>query len=443
VSFSVDKLKRDLGLFSTTAIIIGQMIGSGIYMTPQGLAELSNPKVAILAMLITGTGTMLLALVFAKLSEKMPVSGSAVVYTREAFGDLPAFIVGWSYWCGCWIGNGAIILGGLSYASYFFPAIGENGLYKFLAAVSIIWLYTIINIRGIKGAGYINLFLTVAKLLPLGLFIVIGALNFDAANLGTVSSPGMSGFSALPVAIAYTLWAFTGFEGGSINAGEVKHPKIVRQSTIIGTGAVIMLYLLLVVIAAGNMPQADLAASRSPFADIIFRATGGYWAGGFISIGVCISAFGCIGAWIISSARVAYSLGEQKLFPQIFAEVHPKYRTPHIGLIINASLMSLVMFIGYATNQGSIYNFLVLLAVLSLLVFYAFGAASEIKLYSAKVKPVNPFLFIKRSLMGIAAFCYAVYTIYGSGWGVINYGFLLIMIGIPFYFYVRKTQAAP
>ena len=430
-------LKRDLGLFATTAIIMGQMIGSGIYMTPQGLAELSNPKMAILAMIITGVGTMLLALCFARLGEKMPVSGSAVVYTREAFGNFPAFLVGWSYWCGCWIGNGAIILGGISYASYFFPILSSNALYQFIISVIIIWIYTLINIRGIKEAGSLNLILTIIKLLPLAVFIVIAIPNFDSSNLQTISSNEVSGFSVLPIAIAYSLWSFTGFEGASVNAGEVKDVKVVRQATIIGTGSVIFLYLLLILLSAGNMPQSDLAGSSSPFSDIIYRATGGYWAGGFISLGVCISAFGCIGAWIISSARIAYSMGEQELFPKNFAKVHPKYKTPYFGLLANAVLMTIIMFIGYITNQGGLYNFMVLLAVMSLLIFYAFGAASDIMLAAKKAEPLNPFRFIKNSMLGLLAFAYSVYTIYGSGSDVVMYGFLLILIGMPFYIYVQ------
>ncbi|MBR0599151.1 APC family permease [Sinanaerobacter chloroacetimidivorans] len=433
-----EKLKRDLGFFATTAIIMGQMIGSGIYMTPQGLAELSNPRAAILAMLLTGMGTMLLALCFARLGSKMPASGSAVVYTRKAFGNLPAFIVGWSYWCGCWIGNGAIVLGGISYASYFFPSLSDNGFLQFIISVSVIWIYTFINIKGVKGAGNVNLILTIVKLLPLAVFIVIAIPNFDVQNLNTVSSDKVSGFHVLPVAIAYSLWSFTGFEGASVNAGEVKHAGMVKTATVMGTAFVIILYLLLVILAAGNLSQAELAASNSPFSDIIFRATGGYWAGGFISLGVCISAFGCIGAWIISSARIAYSLGEQGLFPKLFQKVHPKYRTPYVSLIINAVLMTVVMFLGYITNQGSLYNFLVLLAVMSLLIFYAFGAASEIRISYLTADRRRPLQLLKNFLPGLVAFGYSVYTIYGSGKDAVFYGVFLILLGLPLYLYARK-----
>lgn len=430
-----NKLKRDLGIFTTTAIVVGQMIGSGIYMMPQGLAEFSNPMMAIAAMAITGLGTIALALCFANLGEKIPVSGSSIIYTKAAFGELPSFFVGWSYWCGCWIGNIAIILGGLSYASYFIPELGENGMLKFFVAAGIIWFYTLVNIRGVKEAGLFNLILTVVKLLPLLVFMFIAIPNFDPANLKTVSSPNVVGFSGLPIAIAYSLWSYIGFEGASVNAGEVKNARIVRQATLLGTGFVILIYLLLVVLTAGNMPQGELAISNSPFSDIIYNATGNYLAGGFIALGVCISAFGCVGAWILSSARIAYSLGEQDLFPKSFANVHPKFKTPHFSLYINAILMTFVLYLSCASNKGSAYNFLVLLAVMSFLVFYVFGAASEIMLLAKKSRPLNPFNFIKNSFIGLSAFAYSAYTIYGSGAEVVMYGFLLIVIGIPFFIY--------
>ena len=169
-------LKRDLGLFSATAIGISQMIGTGIYMAPQGLASMANPKAAILACFIVGIGTLLMALSFGRIGEKLPVSGSAIVYTKAAFGDTASFIVGWSYWWSNLLGISAIAIGTLAYGAYFIPGLAENKIAIFLAGSAIVWLYTLINIRGIKGAGKLNLVLTVVKLIPLLVFFVIAAM---------------------------------------------------------------------------------------------------------------------------------------------------------------------------------------------------------------------------------------------------------------------------
>ena len=432
------KLKRELGIFATAAIIIGQMVGSGIYMAPQGLAELANPKAAVLAMLITGIGTMFLAVTFAKMDHENPETGSAIIYTKKAFGDLPAFWVGWSYWFGCWVANGAIILAGLSYASYFFHCLAGNTVERWIACLAIIWIYTFINMVGVKQAGGINLILTIIKIIPIFIFIIIALLHFDSDNFNTVSSPEVEGLSVLPVAIAYSLWSYLGFEGASVNAGEVKDPKKIGIITIVSTGGVVILYLLITIIAAGSMDQASLAASASPLADIMYKATGGkYFAGAFIALGGSISAIGCVGGWIMSVSRVSYSMGEQKLLPDVFAKVNERKGTPVGSLIINGILMSVVMTLGYLTNEGGLYNFMVLLAVMAFLIFYLFGAAAEIYLVGKKIKPFTLFNFLKYSIVGLIGLAYSIYTVYGSGAEYVLYGFLLMLFGLPFFIYVK------
>ncbi len=430
-------LKRELGYFATIAIIIGQMIGSGIYMTPQGLAELSNAKVGVWSVAITGLGTLLLALSFAKLAQRKAVTGSAVVYTNEAFGELPAFWVGWSYWCGCWTANGAIIIAGVNYLSYFVPVFAEDSFEKFALSLAVIWLFTILNIKGVKEAGYLNLVLTLAKLLPLIVFIIIAARHIEPQNFETVASPDLEGISVLPMAMAYSLWVYIGFEGATVNAGEVKQTHYVYKATIFSTLVVILIYVALVFLAAGNMPQSELAASASLFADIIKAKTGYFWAGGFVSIGGFISAFGCVGAWILSAARVSYSLGESGLLPKTFAKIDSKRGTPVSSLIINCVLMTIIMTIGFVTKSGSVYTFFVMLSVLSFLVFYAFGVASEIMLSGREIKRFTFAGFIKKTWLSFVALGYSIYTIVGAGAEYVMYGFLLLLLGIPVFIYVK------
>jgi basic amino acid/polyamine antiporter, APA family len=434
-------LKRNLGLFSTVAIIVGQMIGSGIYMAPQGLAQLENPKAAVLAMLITGIGTVFLAISFASLGKNGTSTDSAIIYTQRAFGDLPAFWVGWSYWCGCWISNGAIILAGLSYASYFIPAFAGNTIERCAACIVILWIYTLIDIWGVKQAGAINLLLTILKLVPLLLFAVIAAFHFDSTNFQTVSSESVDGLSVLPVAMAYTLWSFLGFEGASVNADAVKDQKKIGKFTILSTLSVVIVYLVLIILADGAMPQSGLVSSASPFADIIYHSTGGYWAGGIIALGGALSAIGCAGPWILSGGIVAHSMSTANLLPKSFSKVG-KRGTPYVALLVNGVLMTAIMLIAWLTKEGSLYNFFVMLATMSYLVFYAFGAASEIVLSGKHIKPFNIRNFVKCSIVSLIGLVYAIYTIYGSGAQYVFYGFLLMLIGLPVFIYVKLKAEA-
>jgi len=428
--------KRKLGFFTASAIIVGAMIGSGIFMVPQGLAELSTPMIAVLAMLITGVGTIFLAISFSRLGRNDDVRESPLVYTKQAFGDLPAFWMGWSYWCGCWIANGAIILAGLSYASYFFPVLAGNSVQRCIASIVIIWIYTGISILGMRETGVVNMILTIAKLLPLLVFAIIAALHFDPVNLRTVSSASVEGISTLPVAMAYILWSFLGFEGAAVNAVGVSDHRRLGIITVVSTFFVVCVYLILVILSAGAVPQSELVNSASPFADIIFSTTGAYWAGGAIALGGTVSAIGCAGPWILSGGTLACTMSENELLPEVFSRMS-KRGTPACALLINGVLMTIIMLLAWLTQEGSLYNFFVMLATLSFLVFYVFGAASEIMLAGKKIKPFSVKSFIKNSIISLIALVYAIYTIYGSGADYVFYGFLLMLLGLPFYLYIR------
>lgn len=433
-------LKRDIGIFSAIAIVVGQMIGSGIFMAPQGLAEYANPTAGLIALIITGIGSLLLALCFAKMAAADDRLASPLRSTQLAFGEFPAFMSGWSYWCGCWVANGTIILGGINYLSHIFPAFMGNSFAKYLLAIIIIWFYTILNIIGIKESARFNLLMTIIKILPIILIIAVSMFNFDSANFNTASSSDVEGMGVIPIAMTYTLWSFLGFEGIAVNAAEIKNRNIIMKGTVIGTIIVLAIYIVMTVLAAGNMPQAELMASESPYAMILDNATGGSWAGIFVAITICISAFGCIGAWIISGASVAFALGEQGLMPRAFAKISPKRQTPVNALLINGILMTLIMLLAFFNNEGSVYNFFLLLSTLALLVFYAFGAASEIMLFGKGIKPLNVWRFITHSLLGLLAFIYAIFTIYGSGAEYVMYGFIMILVGFPFYIYTKLKR---
>jgi amino acid transporter len=435
-----EQLKRDLGLFTATAIGVSQMIGTGIYMAPQGLASMSNPTAALVGCIIVAIGTLLMAMSFGRIGEKLPVSGSSIVYTKAAFGDTASFIVGWSYWLSNLLGISAIAIGTLAYGAYFIPGLANNNVMIFLTGSAIIWIYTLINIRGIKGAGKLNLILTIVKLIPLLAFFIVAAIHFDASNMRTVSDPSLEGMGALPIAIGYLMWSFMGFEGSSINAGEVKDNSIVKKATVLCAASVMVIYILFIILATGSMSQSELANSTSPVAEIIAKATGVGWAGSFIAFGVFISGLGCVGAWIISSARITYAVGEQGLFPKTFAKVHDVYKTPVNALIIDAIICTLILALNFSKSLVNAYNFLILLTTLSSLIFYAFGVASEIMLLKKKEKPFNAFNFIKNSFLSLVAFAYAIYAIYGCGADNALYGLLFIMIGIPFFIYVKYQR---
>lgn len=434
------KLKRELGLTAATAIVVGNMIGSGIFTSPQSLAQVASPVITIVAWLITGIGSVLLALSFANLGSKYPTTGGPIVYTRKAFGEFMAFLVAWTFWIGSWIGNAAIITAIIRYLTPFIPSLKTNGALAFAISSLILWLFTYINYKGVKEAGIVGIITTSLKLGVILIFMLIALIGFQPENLSTYASQEVRGWGALPAAIAVTLWSFIGLESAAISGGEIKNPeKNIKRSTFLGTLFAAIIYLFLSVLAMGALPQNVLATSEAPLAAIINHITGATWGGSFIALGIVISASGAMSGWVLTTARLSYAAGEDGLFPKFFAKVHGKYKTPVNSLIITSICTNLLLILNYVSDLTSAFDFMINLATLSFIPAYALTACAEIILTIKKQHKLKFIDFLKHSFLSLLAFIYAIYIIYGSGAESAMWVFLLMFIGIPFYVY-KKVQ---
>jgi APA family basic amino acid/polyamine antiporter len=430
------ELKRELGLAAAVAIVVGNCIGSGIFTSAASLAAASNPKTAIIAWVITAVGSLLLALSFASLGTALPRTGGPIVYTRTAFGDFAGFLIAWTYWIGAWVGNAAIITAFMLYFTYFVPGTATP-LFAFLITSGVLWFFTFINIIGVKGAGKVSIVTTVLKVSALVVFVIIAAMHFNPAMLSTVSNAKVSGMNTLPAAIAIALWAFIGIESATIPAGEIKNPKKnIRKSTVYGTLIAAAVYIIVSIVGMGVLDQSSLAGSNAPLADIINKATGGTWGGNFIAIGAIISALGASSGWILTTARSAFGASRDKLFPEVFGKIHPKYLTPVASLVISGVAANILLILNYMGTLNSAFNFMLLLATLSFLPAYAFSAAADIILLKNRSSSFNLFSFLKNSFFALLAFGYSIYAIYGTGAKVVMYGFILMLAGIPVYLFM-------
>lgn len=434
------KLKRELGLGAATAIVVGNMMGSGVFTSPQTLAQVANPFTNILAWVITGIGSVLLALAFANLGTLYPETGGPVVYAEKAYGKFVGFLVAWTFWIGSWIGNAAIITAIIRYITVFFPSVAENNLLSFLISSAILWGFTLINCLGVKQAGYIGIISTILKLGVIIVFVVVAIIGFDPVQLSSYSSTEVQGIGTLPSAIAVTLWSFIGLESAAISGGEIKNPEVnIRKSTFLGTIFVAIIYLLISVLAMGTLSQAELAQSSAPLAAIINKVTGATWGGSFISIGIIISAAGAISGWVLTTARLSFAAGKDGLFPAFFAKVHPKYETPYASLIITGICTNLILILNYVSSLTTAFDFMVNLATLSFIPAYALTAGAAILLTIKKGEKVSFGHFMKHSILSLIAFAYAIYIIYGSGADAAMWVFILMFVGIPFYIYQQYS----
>ena len=425
-----------MGLFMATALVISNMVGAGILMLPATLAGVAGPGATLIAWVLTGIGALILALTFANLGSRIPKNGGVYEYSRMAYGNFGGFMSAWLYWNGTWIGNASMFVVITTYLGAVFPILVDNHLISFLFSSAILWICTLINIRGTKFVGSITTILTVFKIILFGAFIIIAFMGFDSANL-TPMFPQGKGIGTIPIAAGITLWAFMGLETASVTGGEIKNPeRNVKLSTIFGMLISAGLYIVISFAAMGAMNQTQLANSTAPISDIISKVlkVGNL---SFISVFIAISVFGTALGWLLSTARVSQAAGEDGVFPKAFAKIHPKYGTPHISLIIGGVLVNIILVMNFTSGLSGAYSFIVLLATLSYLPVYAFTAIAEIILMAkgkgrASVK--NYALLVIRALI---AFAFCIWGIISSGATTVMYGFILMMIGVPVYSYMR------
>ena len=426
-------LKKEISLFMATMLVCGNMIGSGVFMLPSTLAQVSGPGATIIAWILTTIGSILIAISFANLGTKYPSTGGAYHYTKEAFGDFAGFLSAWLYWNGSWIGNAAILVAITSYASVVFPAL-NNPTISIIFSSAVLWIFTLINISGVKKAGKIQSFVTVFKIAFFALFIIVAFLNFDSVNILPLYPEG-KGLSTVPLAATSTLWAFIGLESATVAAGELKNPeKNVRKSTIYGLIISAAIYLLISIGSMGAMNNKELAQSSAPLTDILTNALGTQ-VGKILTIAVVICILGTIIGWLLSTARVGYAAGVDGVFPKFFGKINKKTGTPVNSLIFGSVLVNILLVMNFQKGMVDAFTFITILATLSYLPVYLLSISAEMMLAFKEEKKFNFKIFIKKSILPLLAFVYVLWTIYGSGAETVMWGFILMLIGIPVYIY--------
>lgn len=427
------QMKKEITLFMATMLVCGNMIGSGVFMLPATLAEVSGPISTIIAWILTTIGSILIALSFANLGSKYPSTGGAYQYTKEAFGEFAGFLSAWLYWNGSWIGNAAIIVALASYSSAIIPAL-NNPTVSIIFTSSILWIFTFLNIVGVKKAGKIQSFVTVFKIGFFALFIIVAFLNFDSSNILPLIPDG-KGLNTIPLAATSTLWAFVGLESATVTAGEISNPeKNVKKSTLYGIMIASIIYILISVASMGAMSNNELALSSAPLTEILTNSLGST-IGKPLALSVVICILGTTIGWLLSTARVAYAAGEDGVFPKAFGNLSPKYGTPVNSLVIGSILVNILLIMNYQKSMVSAFTFITILATLTFLPVYLLTAAAEMMLLFKDERKLTLGVFIKKSFVPLLAFIYALWTIYGSGAEIVMWGFILMLIGIPFYIY--------
>ena len=425
---------RNIGFATAVALVLGNMIGSGVFLLPASLAPYRGTS--LIGWGITTGGSILLALVFARLAREHPAAGGPYAYTRRGFGDLAGFLVAWGYWISCWCTNAALAVAFVGYLDPFVPSVVRSPVAASVLAVVTLWTLTVVNITGVRAAGRVQVVTTVLKVLPLALVGIGGLAWFEPARFAIDAPDAMTlGRDTLSV-VTLTLWAFLGLECATIPAGAVRDPeRTISRATLTGTALAAVIYIVSTIGVMSVLSPAALAGTTAPFADAA-RVIGGTGAAQLVAIGAAVSCFGALNGWILMAGQMPLAIADEGLFPRVFAQRSPS-GTPSRGILIAAVLSTALIGMNYSRDLVALFTRIILLATLSTLLPYVFSSLSCF--IRSQGDTTTPRPTRRASLIAAGAFVYAMVAIAGAGQDVVYLGFLLLLAGLPVFVWMKRS----
>ncbi|MEW2135101.1 amino acid permease [Streptomyces sp. NPDC005409] len=441
------------GLPVATCLVMGNIVGGGIFLLPASVAPFGT--VSLVAFAVLTVGAIALALVFGRLAHRHPQTGGPYVYARAAFGDFAGFLAAWSYWITTWVSNAALAVAAVGYLAVLFPAIGRHAWSTCLAALAVQWLPALANLAGTRYVGAVQLVSTALKFAPLLLVAVGGIFFFDPANLGPFQATGQSAAGAVSASAAILLFSYLGVESAAVSAGEVRDPaRNVGRATILGTAGAATVYLLGTLAVFGLVPHEKLVSSQAPFSDAVNAmfstggAAGGSWGGTLVACAAVISMVGALNGWTLLSAQTPYAAARDGLFPKVFAT--KRRGVPVAGVIVTVVLASALTvynsaFPGEGGGSQGLFEILVLVTTFTATVPYLLSTAAQIYfLVSGRSERVDRGRLVRDALLASLAFAFSMWLVAGSGYAAVYQGVLFLFAGVLGYAVMagKKHRAA-
>ncbi|MFF3286305.1 amino acid permease [Streptomyces sp. NPDC003023] len=432
---------RSFGLPIATALVMGNIIGGGIFLLPASVAPFGT--ISLVAFAVLTVGAIALALVFGRLAQRHPKTGGPYVYAREAFGDFAGFLAAWSYWITTWVSNAALAVAAVGYLDVLIP-VHDSKTATITAALVLQWLPALANLAGTRYVGAVQLVSTVLKFVPLLLVAVGGLFFFDTANLGPFHAGDQSMTGAVSASAAILLFSYLGVESAAVSAGEVRDPaRNVGRATVLGTSAAAGLYLLCTLAVFGTVAHDDLVGSTAPFSDAVDSMFGGAWGGTAVACAALVSMVGALNGWTLLSAQTPYAAAKDGLFPQVFAT--KRRGVPTVGVLVTVVLASLLTVYNYTAGTQRVFEILVLVTTFTATVPYLLATAAQIYyLLSGQAHRVHRGRLVRDAVLAFAAFAFSMWLVAGSGYAAVYQGVLFLFAGVLVYAWMsaRRTRAA-
>lgn len=431
-------MQHKMGIWSTTSLVVGNIVGTGILMLPSSLAALGN--IGLLSWIVSTLGAMCLALVFSRLARRLPKAGGPFTYTQYAFGDFSGFQIAWGYWIANWVSNAAVIVAFVSYLSNLFPLLRtQSGLSLGIGLVAL-WSLTLANLFGARIFKKIQIIVTITKVMPLIVIGILGSgfIHFD--HLWPLETNGdFTPIGAVSHGISLTLFSFLGLETATIPKQSISNPeKVVPIATLLGTGIAAVIYIWLNIVAIGVLGSAKLSQSTAPFADVAAALFGNDF--GFII--AAFGAFSCyatLNGWILLQGQVPMAAAKEYLLPHFLTRSN-KHDVPVYGLLISSVLISVMLAANYTLDFVSQFTFIVNCTMFAMLMPYIYSSIADLTLIIEGRKQVSRGYLFLSAAISAGGFGFGVLAIIGIGAEVVYYGSILLLFGLPFYVWARQNK---
>jgi basic amino acid/polyamine antiporter, APA family len=441
-----DTRARTLGLPSATALVIGSIIGTGVFTMPGVLAGAGTSSILVLG--VVSIGALLLAVMFGQLTRRIPASdGGLYAYSRYEFGDFAGYLTAWCYWITAWAGNAAIVSSWVLYTESLFGISHPSGWTNFGIAMCGLWIPAAINLVGVRHMARFQDLTVVLKFLPLLVLAIAGWFYIRASNFGAFNASGGSLYSAIGIAAGVALFSFIGVEVASIAAGRVKNPgRNVGRASILGTGASALLYLAVTAAVMGLVSHGTLVNNGAPFVDA-FQTMFGHatWVGKLVAATAVVSGLGALNGWTLVTAEMPFAAAKDGLFLPEFAKTN-RDGTPWFGVVVGTAVASALMAFAYASKTGlTVFTYLVDLSVVTVAIPYFFSACAQLSYLVSRRRRVNGWALARNLSIAGASVLFSLWVTFASGYQAVYQAMVLLLVGIPIYAFLkaRKERGVP
>jgi arginine:ornithine antiporter / lysine permease len=439
---------QKLSLFALTAMVIGSMVGAGIFSLPRTFGSATGPFGALVAWAIAGTGMYALAMVFRILAERKPnLDAGIFAYAKAGFGDYAGFLSAFGYWLvGC-IADVSYWILIKSTLGAFFPIFGDgNTVAAVLVSSVALWLFHFMILRGVKGAAAINTVVTVAKVIPIIVFIVIllAAFKVDLfrANFwGSDGLPQVGLIEQVRATMLVTVFVFIGIEGASVYSRYAQKRSDVGVATILGFTCVTALMVLVSLLPYAVLERADIAGMRQPSMATVLESVVGPGGGIFVSIGLVVSVLGAYLAWSLICVEVLFAAAKSGDMPRIFAR-ESRNGVPAAALWLTNAVIQLFL-IGTLLSQDAFALMVKLTSSMVLIPYLLVAAYGFLVASRGETYDVRPNERTRDLILAGAATLYAVFMIYAGGMKFLLLSAILYAPGTALYFQIRREQKMP